>query len=137
MKPSSVICSFAYICDKCGNQLWATDNEVSTPGFILVCQCKRIIRPYTIKQIAPVYTNVKQTPKNNALLKKACSYLRQSGYSVTSIKIAVEQIDVDSHSDIQSLIKSILLKINETNNTKRDCGAGENQESVTNLYSSC
>lgn len=51
MKPSGIDVNLKYVCPQCDEDHWVTFDEARTPGFLIVCGCKYVLKLTTISTI--------------------------------------------------------------------------------------
>lgn len=62
LKPIQLDINIKYRCPECGWEHWASLLESRTKEFVIVCNCKTVLKPKRISKINIIYTEEKPQP---------------------------------------------------------------------------
>ncbi len=116
LKPIEYDFHMKYMCPKCQYCHWVSLEEAKTEKFIIVCDCKDILKIQTIDLIKIKYKNKKQKSNKNKEIDKAVSTLINYGFSKTEAQGMINEIiDKTDTTNTLDIIKLALKNFGEKN----------------------
>lgn len=118
LKPTEYDLHLKYSCPYCEYSHWLSIYEAQTDKFLIVCDCKKILRVKTVDSF-----KIKYKPKKNAVNKNEKDYINKVisglinyGFSKQEATEAVEKtIKENNITDPIQILKIALKKIGEQN----------------------
>lgn len=120
LKPIDTDVHFIYRCPNCGLEHWASLVEVNTPKFIIVCDCKNILRPKPIVDIKINYKKPSKKYKKEEIdidkLRHAARILIDYGFDMSEAESLIKKAysKSEDHS-VSHLVKLALTIFGESN----------------------
>jgi hypothetical protein len=118
LKPTEYDLHLKYSCPNCGYNHWLSIHEAQTDKFLIVCDCKKILKVKTVDSFKIKYKTKKNAVITNEkdYIKKAISGLLNYGFSKQEATYAVEKaIKENDITDPVQILKIALKKIGEQN----------------------
>lgn len=117
-KPTDIDIHFKYECPSCEGIHWLSYKEVSTPKFLVVCDCGESFKIKTVTELKYKFAKRKQTiktPKTSVdVLKKAAKLLVSFGFdSAESENLISKTQEQYPALEYGEFIKKLLEQIRE------------------------
>lgn len=127
LKPTELNIHLKYTCPTCSIDHWLSLDESKTKGYLIVCDCKSILKVKLVHSLMVKFHKKKKSIKTTesdkvaetskidvALLSKCCTILSSYGYEKSEIEPLVSKTYENSPTtDIKTLVKNTLMKIGD------------------------